>query len=679
MERSDSGCPKIGVNSSPRATESAILEQGRHTAANTMSGRLESIRGPLNGKTVKLLDGQVSIGRQLTNSITIRDISVSRRHCNIQKDNGEYVICDLASQNGTYVNGVPVQRQPLKDGDEITIGNCAFIFHEREPEALDTPAPGPDSNGRASSEQRTDRTTIIIRRKDLVYLQPGKLLRSGTATDRIFRDFDALIQAATAIHSVRGLSALARRLIEIILAAVPAERGEISLMDAADDVPDVVFTLDRFGRSVDRIDVSRTVIRRAMNEQIGMLIEDASDEMSRNISETLLAKASQSVIVAPLTTVEKTLGVIYLETTDMNHRFDEAHLQLVSAIANSAAIAIENARHLEWLETQLWNEDADEYKMLGESKAMQEVFRMITRVAPANATVLLGGESGTGKELVARALHRGSPRKNKPYMKVDCTQLSAELIESELFGHEKGAFTTAILQKKGKLEVADGGTVFLDEIGELVPAVQAKLLRVLEDREFERVGSNRSIKVDVRIIAATHRDLQQLVREGKFREDLYFRLNVVRITVPPLRERKSDVAELAEHFAARAAAGTGRRIRGISSEALELLRHYDWPGNVRELRNTIERAVVLGSSDMILPDDLAESILESDRSPSVKVTGYHQAVNEFKKQLVIRAIDEAGGNITKAATALDLHPNNLHRLIRNLNIRDEIRSTPPRP
>jgi Nif-specific regulatory protein len=401
--------------------------------------------------------------------------------------------------------------------------------------------------------------------------------------------------------------------------------------------------------------------------------------MSRTISATLHAKASQSVIVAPLTTVEKTLGVIYLETTDMNHRFDEAHLQLVSAIANSAAIAIENARHLEWLETQLWNEDAAEYKMLGESKAMQEVFRMISRVAPASATVLLGGESGTGKELVARALHRGSPRKNKPYMKVDCTQLSSELIESELFGHEKGAFTTAIVQKKGKLEVADGGTVFLDEIGELVPAVQAKLLRVLEDREFERVGSNRSIKVDVRIIAATHRDLQQAVREGKFREDLYFRLNVVRITVPPLRERKSDVAELAEHFAARVSAGTGRRIRGISSEALELLRHYDWPGNVRELRNTIERAVVLGTSDMILPDDLVESIIESDRSPTVKVTGYNQAVNEFKKELVIQAIDEAGGNITKAAAVLDLHPNNLHRLIRNLNIRDEIRSTPPRP
>ena len=228
---------------------------------------------------------------------------------------------------------------------------------------------------------------------------------------------------------------------------------------------------------------------------------------------------------------------------------------------------------------------------------MRSLYRQIGRVAPSDSTVLITGESGTGKELVARAIHSNSPRAERPFVAINCAAITETLLESELFGHERGAFTGAIAQKKGRLETADGGTVLLDEIGELSPALQAKLLRVLQEREFERVGGTRSIAVDFRLVAATNRDLEQAIAAGTFRRDLYYRLNVVSLAVPPLRERPEDIPLLANHFARRHAANMKRRVTGVSPEALACLMAYDWPGNVRELENAIERAVVLGSTD----------------------------------------------------------------------------------
>jgi Nif-specific regulatory protein len=299
---------------------------------------------------------------------------------------------------------------------------------------------------------------------------------------------------------------------------------------------------------------------------------------------------------------------------------------------------------------------------------MRKVFRFIEKAAPTGATVLIRGESGTGKELVARAVHENSERKAKPFVAINCAVLSENLLESELFGHEKGAFTTAVAQKKGKIELADDGTLFLDEIAEISPAMQAKLLRVLQEREFERVGGMRTIKVDVRIIAATNRDLENEIKSGNFREDLYYRLNVVSLTMPPLRERRSDILPLAEYFTEKYSQKCNRQISGISKEARNLLSNYDFPGNVRELENSIERAVVLGNSEMILPDDLPEPILESS-SAELPVTNYQAAVNEMKKNLIMKTLDQTGGNYTEAANLLGLHPTNLHRLIRTMNIK----------
>jgi Nif-specific regulatory protein len=309
---------------------------------------------------------------------------------------------------------------------------------------------------------------------------------------------------------------------------------------------------------------------------------------------------------------------------------------------------------------------------------MRAVFQRVARVAPTESTVLITGESGTGKELVAHAIHSNSPRADRPFVAINCAAITETLLESELFGYERGAFTGAVAQKKGRLETAEGGSVFLDEIGELSPALQAKLLRVLQERAFERVGGTRRVAVDFRLIAATNRNLEEAIAQAAFRRDLYYRLNVVALIIPPLRERTGDIPLLAQYFIRRHAARVKRRVNGITPAALACLSNYDWPGNVRELENAIERAVVLGSTDQILLEDLPDAVVEAGAqsaaaAPASTSAQFHEVITQAKKDLIVRVFEKAGGNYTTAAQMLGLHPNYLHRLIRNLNLKASLR------
>ena len=319
-----------------------------------------------------------------------------------------------------------------------------------------------------------------------------------------------------------------------------------------------------------------------------------------------------------------------------------------------------------------------DHSMVGESPAMQDVYRFIAKVAPSDCTVLVRGESGTGKELAVRAMHQNSSRAGNPFVAINCAALPPNLLESELFGYERGAFTGALGQKKGKLEVANGGTVFLDEVGELDPLLQGKLLRALQEREFERVGGTQPVKVNIRLIAATNRELDQAVEAGQFRRDLYYRLNVVSVRVPALRERREDIPLLANYFISTYCRDAHRTVLGLSAGARACLLSYDWPGNVRELENAIQHALVLGSSDLILPEDLPETLLETDSAAAAGSGRYQEGVREAKRQLIVKAVEQAGGSYTEAARLLGVHPNYLHRLIRNLNLRPIIaRNAPP--
>ena len=310
--------------------------------------------------------------------------------------------------------------------------------------------------------------------------------------------------------------------------------------------------------------------------------------------------------------------------------------------------------------------------MIGQSVAMRETYRRIARVAVADSTVLIQGESGTGKELAAHAIHANSPRATRPFVPVNCAALTETLLESELFGHEKGAFTGAIAQKKGKLEIAQGGTVFLDEIGEMAAPLQARPLRFLQDHKIERVGATRAIDLDVRVIAATNRNLDDAIAKGIFRADLYHRLNVVTVTMPSLRERREDIPLLASYFTAKYAKACKRSVGGISPDARTLLQSYDWPGNVRELENAIEGAVVMGSTEAIVIEDLPERVLEAANDPQLTSAKYYDAVKQAKRELILNALEQAKGNYTEAAKQLGVHPNNLHRLIRSLDLKATI-------
>jgi len=650
-----------------------------------MDPKLIAISGSLKGTIFPLSLGEGSMGRDAANAVCINDASVSRRHCLIKyevtesaaqpqcsPEVGHFTITDLESYNGTFVNGLPITEQTLAHGDQIAVGDVILLFLLRETEAGQPPAI-PTDEGKLIT-----RSTVRLRAEDALYLRPDRVLSELPATARIARDLNWLLKISTTINSISDLQPLQRGLLQMILEVIPAEREAVLLVDRSQEGFASVYGWNRLKGQDDSIKVSQTITNQVLREGVALLSNDLFETEGLGERPSLVEARVCSVLCVPLVFLKKPLGVIYLDTSDPAARFDEGHLQLLTAIAGIAAAPFENAGRLEWLEGEnqrLQDEIHLEHQMIGESAAMKAVYRFIDKAAPSDSTVLIRGESGTGKELAARAIHANSSRAAKPFIAINGATLSETLLESELFGHEKGSFTGAIAQKRGKLEIADEGTVFLDEVGELTPMIQAKLLRVLQEREFERVGGTRPIKVDVRVIAATNKDLEGAVANGTFRQDLYYRLNVVSITMPTLKERRDDIQLLATYFVAAFSKKCKRKINGLSPEARALLRAYDWPGNVRELQNVIERAIVLGGSDIITPDDLPETFFETSNKDLPQTATYHSKVKEAKSLIIVKTIEETAGNYTEAAKRLGLHPANLHRLIRTLNLKDEIKTS----
>ncbi|HEX7372163.1 MAG TPA: sigma-54 dependent transcriptional regulator [Thermodesulfobacteriota bacterium] len=335
-------------------------------------------------------------------------------------------------------------------------------------------------------------------------------------------------------------------------------------------------------------------------------------------------------------------------------------------------------RNLKMENLNLKNQLKKKYRfenIIGDHERIQKVFEIVEKVADTDSTILILGDSGTGKELIAKAIHYNSYRRDRPFVPVNCAAIPSELLESELFGHEKGAFTNAIRTRIGRFELANGGTVFLDEIGDMNPLLQSKLLRVLQERQFERVGAVKTIKTDIRIIAATHQDLKVAVAQKKFREDLYYRLNVIPIRIPPLRERKSDIPLLAHHFLEHFNRSKKKRIRTISDEAMEALVRYDWPGNVRELENTVERVVILVDHDVIAAQDLPEKfhlLPEPEPAQVLEIPeegiSLDSAVNEFERNLILQALIKTGWVKNKAARLLNLNRTTLIEKIKRQNL-----------
>ncbi len=587
---------------------------------------LIAISGPLAGRRYPLTGVSVEIGRAANATITIPDPEAAWRHCVIRPEGDRFRLVDLHTGGGTYVNGMRIADHVLERGDQISVGNSVFAFGE-VPAAQDEELPASTSTARVT----------LLRACTLVFLFKG-MVTSTQASQSELLEMHAL--------SLMG------ELLPCASASILLTADERALRELAEERENGHPGLDAV---VDRL-----------------------------LAEGPVVDERQCLVAVPVyaSGVPRGAIVVWFHPAEVEEL--ENHLEILSAVSTLAAVALENVREVQALrrENEMLQEQlhADAFGIVGRSMAMRRLIQLVQRVGPQDTTVLVLGESGTGKELVARAVHQCSPRRGKPFMAINCAALTETLLESELFGHEKGAFTGAVSQKKGKLEAAEGGTVFLDEIGELAPQLQAKLLRVLQQREFERVGSTKTLPLNVRIVAATNRDLATEVKKGAFREDLYHRLNVVALRTPSLRERPEDIPLLAEHFLRKSAQRIGRPIAGISPDAERLLIRYNWPGNVRELENAMERGVVLTESQWLMPTDLPESITGSVPdawSPDLKST-YEAAVGDAKKDAILRAWEQSLGDYKEAARLLGIHPNSLLRLIRKHGLRELLKQAAAR-
>jgi two-component system, NtrC family, response regulator HydG len=617
-----------------------------------MDPRIVAISGELKGKEFPLREGRISIGRDASNTIAPPDSAVSRRHCVIDWTGGQAQVSDQESHNGTFVNGIPVSRRVLVHGDVLRVGLCELVYLT---ENLAPSSVGKFLYGKASSSD-------VFKTVKLGMSQAW--LTNPTDVGRMARDLNALIKISQTINSIRDCIELQHRLLEFIFEVVPADAGAILLFDQPEDDPASIVAFDRNNDDSPALSVSREIVQRALWEQSAVVVAGASETNSAG-----------NVVCVPLLGVQRTVGALYLCSSSEQQKFGDDHIHFLNSAASIAAVTLENLLALESLkaENRRLRAELDPLEgMVGDGKAMRHLAAMINKVALGDSTVLIRGESGTGKEVVSRAIHAASPRADKPFVAINCAAIPDTLLESELFGHEKGSFTGAVAMKKGKLEVAEDGTVLLDEIGELAPTMQAKLLRVLQQREFERVGGTRPVKLHARVLAATNKDLETAIRSGEFRQDLYFRLNVVSVAVPALRKHREDIPLLAIYFATRYAQKCNRSFKGITPEARALLMNYEWPGNIRELENAIEHAIVLGASDEIRPEDLPETLLELPAGKS-DGTRYHAAISDLKKRLIRDALAESNGSYTDAAKILGVHPNYLHRLIRNLEMKAELR------
>ena len=592
--------------------------------------------GPLCGHTIPLAEAKTTIGRSDGCAVSIPDRSVSREHCVIRSaEGGVFDIHDLDSYNGTFVNGLRVRGHALSDGDEIAVGEVVFVFRTSAGSV-----PSAVIQGGVEEWQSLTLSALAPRARETgAVLQVGEIART--------------VQELYLHERAKDRGELEKRLLRTVCELIPSGRAALFLMEGERPVP-----FAGYAGGSDRASVA------------------APEPVLREVIKTRAISAGSAAgcafLAAPITVPGRVVGVLYLDSGGGKRDYLQGDMQMITALGEVLGLAVENARDLESLRVenvQLRAGTSPERLMVGNSAVMNALFENIAKVARGQSTVLIRGESGTGKELVARAIHRNGPRAARPFVAVNCAAITETLLESEFFGHEKGAFTGAYAQRKGKLEQADGGTVFLDEVGELSPALQAKLLRVLQEHEFERVGGAQTVRVDLRVIAATNRDLERALQEGNFRRDLFYRLNVVPLRVPPLRERREDIPLLADWFLRKFSEQVGRRVTGLSREARALLTAYDWPGNVRELQNVMERAVVMGASEVITPDDLCDLIPDAGSAPAEDENGFHAAVRQERRRLIAAALDRAGGSIPKAARLLKLHPNYLHRLITTLGLR----------
>jgi len=474
-------------------------------------------------------------------------------------------------------------------------------------------------------------------------------------------DILALYDISQVINSILDPEALFNRVMDIVISATRAERGFMMVREPGkpDEPLKVTVARNLDQQTIDNPqEISSTILKQALEAREAVLTSDAKADPRFTGSESVRLYNIRSILCVPLLKQGQAMGLIYVDSRTTANVFTEKDRTFLAAFANMAAIAIENARLQSRLREEnisLKQEVRQQYQfqnIVGQAPSFLAALSMVEKVLESSVPVLIQGESGTGKELIAKAVHYNGPRKDRRFIAQYCGALPETLLESELFGYVKGAFTGALASKMGLFEVADGGTFFLDEIGDISPTIQAKLLRILQDGEMRRIGETKSIRVDVRVISATNRDLLREVREGRFREDLFYRLNVVTINLPPLRDRREDIPILIHHFLERFPLSRSKRVSEIQREAMELLMAYDWPGNIRELENVISYGVVMSKAGAIQVADLPPEIVRRDRPPAGFALG--KSMRDIEREYLLSTLKSCGNDRKKTAQQLGI-------------------------
>ena len=621
----------------------------------------------------------VTIGRSTSNKIILQDESCSRNHCEIFSGGGEWRLRDLDSRNGTLLGSEPVSGDvSLTSGDVVAIGKCRLAFTtdlESQPKLTETEEVDLDRETSVSNEEPD-----ILHRT----LTPGFLTTPDAAASQ--KELARLYRLGLEMGAARTRQELTEIVLDSIVSETVAEISAVLLSNRTDDSQPApadlqVMAYESRGDLPYRR-VSDNLSRIVLSRKEAVLARDVDQDQQLAVFDSLGEMRAASVICVPIHCDDRVRGLIHMYASNPDNPLDKLDLEFTLALARQLALALDHLRERESLQTgldqarsenrSLRRQLGSDVDLIGCSEPMVKLKDQMDLIAETDANVLIRGESGCGKELIARSIHLRSPRREGPFVCLNCAALNESLLESELFGHEKGAFTGATERKIGRFEQADEGTLFLDEVGEMSPAIQAKFLRVLEGHPFERVGGSKPVTADVRLLAATNRNLEEAVDDGEFRKDLYFRLHVAELIAQPLRERKDDIGLLAEFFLQKFVEKTGRLISGFTSDAIGVLRDYSWPGNVRELQNTIERTVILCRNEVVRAEDIQLSTLSSrlaTPTSEIPMTGYQESsLGDVERQHILSTLDHTEWNKSRAAQILGIERSTLDRKLKRYHV-----------
>ena len=589
-----------------------------------------------------------TIGRALGNDVAVPAPGVAETHAQVIFDGRDFNLEELDKTGEILINGKKKRRARLVHGDRLTLGTAELsfgIFDEApaSPPSVSSPSTGaPPASG------------------------------GGAATDGSLAGLRKLFEFSEKLLTLRDIDPLLEAMLDAVLEVTGGEKGLILLMDNAfeDAQGEPGKPVVRASRAVKREAlegtsgvISDSIVRKVLETGRPIIVSDALSDTQFGTSESVLALRLSSVMCAPLVTQGHVIGAMYVGNDRVKGLFERSQLDVLSIFAGQASLILQNAMLLSTLRAdkeKLAAELKDKRfgEIIGSCASMMEVFRKLQKVATTDISVLITGETGTGKELIAREVHRRSNRASGPFVVINCGAIPENLIESELFGHVKGAFTGAIASRPGKFQAADKGTLFLDEIGELPLNLQVKLLRALQERVVYRVGDAKPEKVDIRVVAATNRVLEEEIRAGRFREDLYYRLNVVNIYLPALRDRADDVLIIAKALLSKYADELGSPVQGFTPQALAAIKKYTWPGNIRQLENRIRKALVLCDRTLLSVDDL--DLGANAESPILPL---EKAKEEFQRKYVLEVLERNNGNRTQTARDLGVDPRTIFRYL----------------